>query len=268
MSSDGRAKTNIEERLNLSDVVSQGEWESALEKFRAGEKEATRARDGLAADRRCLPRVLIEKDYALQWPKRRGEAAGPLRGTAAATPLSPHVRSQPERGMRRLLDVRRPGGPSRPPARAEPPSSWYRERRSRRSTRFAGGWAGRSPGTRRLKRLQRRSRAVARAASAGHLPGRREVWPERLLAGQRRRLPHVLHRRSRGRGARERMDPARPDSAWPSGDVGGLTGGLSADPAVRVVAPARRVPEVGLPKSSFRQPSQSKSRSRLRCWDR
>ncbi len=49
-------------------VVSQREWSSALEQLRAKEKQATRARDALAAERRRLPRVRIEKTYAFQGP--------------------------------------------------------------------------------------------------------------------------------------------------------------------------------------------------------
>jgi predicted dithiol-disulfide oxidoreductase (DUF899 family) len=52
--------------MNLPDVVSQDEWEAAQEKLRAKEKEATNARDALAAERRRLPRLLIEKGYVLQ----------------------------------------------------------------------------------------------------------------------------------------------------------------------------------------------------------
>jgi len=52
--------------MDLPDVVSQGEWEAAQESFREREKQATRARDALAAERRRLPRVLIDKDYVLQ----------------------------------------------------------------------------------------------------------------------------------------------------------------------------------------------------------
>jgi predicted dithiol-disulfide oxidoreductase (DUF899 family) len=59
--------------MNLPDVVSQDEWEASLEKIRAKEKEATRARDALAAERRRLPRVLIDKTYVLQGPN--GEAS-------------------------------------------------------------------------------------------------------------------------------------------------------------------------------------------------
>jgi predicted dithiol-disulfide oxidoreductase (DUF899 family) len=58
--------------MKLPPVVSQREWETALEELRAKEKEATRASDALAADRRRLPRVLIEKDYLFEGPS--GEA--------------------------------------------------------------------------------------------------------------------------------------------------------------------------------------------------
>ena len=52
--------------MKLSPVVPQQEWDAALEGLRAKEKNATRARDALAADRRRLPRVRIEKEYVLE----------------------------------------------------------------------------------------------------------------------------------------------------------------------------------------------------------
>jgi predicted dithiol-disulfide oxidoreductase (DUF899 family) len=55
--------------MDLPDVVSQDEWESAQQQLRVKEKEATRARDALAAERRRLPRLLIKKDYVLQGPR-------------------------------------------------------------------------------------------------------------------------------------------------------------------------------------------------------
>jgi predicted dithiol-disulfide oxidoreductase (DUF899 family) len=54
--------------MDLPDVVSQDERESAQQQLRVKEKEATRARDALAAERRRLPRLLIKKDYVLQGP--------------------------------------------------------------------------------------------------------------------------------------------------------------------------------------------------------
>jgi predicted dithiol-disulfide oxidoreductase (DUF899 family) len=58
--------------MNLPSVVSQEEWQAALDELRAKEKEATRASDALAAERRRLPMARIEKDYVFEGPA--GEA--------------------------------------------------------------------------------------------------------------------------------------------------------------------------------------------------
>jgi predicted dithiol-disulfide oxidoreductase (DUF899 family) len=55
--------------VNLPEVVSAEEWEAAREKLLAREKEQTRARDALAAERRRLPMVRIEKDYIFEGPE-------------------------------------------------------------------------------------------------------------------------------------------------------------------------------------------------------
>jgi predicted dithiol-disulfide oxidoreductase (DUF899 family) len=54
--------------MELPPVVSPDEWEAARDQLLAKEKEATRARDALAAERRRLPRVRIEKEYAFEGP--------------------------------------------------------------------------------------------------------------------------------------------------------------------------------------------------------
>jgi predicted dithiol-disulfide oxidoreductase (DUF899 family) len=54
--------------MNLPPVVSQAEWESARAALLAKEKAATRARDALAAERRRLPRVRIDKEYLFDGP--------------------------------------------------------------------------------------------------------------------------------------------------------------------------------------------------------
>ncbi len=54
--------------MQLPPIVSQQEWKAAREKLLAKEKAATHARDALAAERRRLPRVRIEKDYAFDGP--------------------------------------------------------------------------------------------------------------------------------------------------------------------------------------------------------
>jgi predicted dithiol-disulfide oxidoreductase (DUF899 family) len=60
-------------RANLPRVVSPAEWQAAREALLAKEKEATRARDALAAERRRLPMVRIDKDYIFEGPD--GEAS-------------------------------------------------------------------------------------------------------------------------------------------------------------------------------------------------
>ena len=54
--------------MDLPPVVSPAEWEEAREELLAKEKEATRARDALAAERRRLPLVRFDKDYVFEGP--------------------------------------------------------------------------------------------------------------------------------------------------------------------------------------------------------
>ena len=54
--------------MTLPEVVSEAEWRAARDELLAKEKEATRALDALAAERRRLPIVLVEKDYELVGP--------------------------------------------------------------------------------------------------------------------------------------------------------------------------------------------------------
>jgi predicted dithiol-disulfide oxidoreductase (DUF899 family) len=55
--------------MNLPPVVSPTEWQAAREALLVKEKEATRTRDALAAERRKLPMVRIEKDYVFDGPE-------------------------------------------------------------------------------------------------------------------------------------------------------------------------------------------------------
>ncbi len=58
---------NTEER-NRPDVVSRAEWLAARKDFLLREKEFTRQRDALNAQRRRLPMVKIEKEYVFETP--------------------------------------------------------------------------------------------------------------------------------------------------------------------------------------------------------
>ena len=54
--------------MDLPPIVSTAEWQEARERLLVKEKEATRARDALAAERRRLPMVRIDKDYVFEGP--------------------------------------------------------------------------------------------------------------------------------------------------------------------------------------------------------
>jgi predicted dithiol-disulfide oxidoreductase (DUF899 family) len=56
------------ETMALPPVVSEAEWEDARQRLLAKEKDGTKARDALAAERRRLPRVEIEKQYVFDGP--------------------------------------------------------------------------------------------------------------------------------------------------------------------------------------------------------
>lgn len=54
--------------MNTPPIVSPQEWEAARERLLTKEKELTRARDALAAERRRMPRMAVEGPYAFDGP--------------------------------------------------------------------------------------------------------------------------------------------------------------------------------------------------------
>lgn len=54
--------------MNMPPIVSPQEWETAREQLLVKEKELTRARDALAAERRRMPRMAVEKGYVFDGP--------------------------------------------------------------------------------------------------------------------------------------------------------------------------------------------------------
>src|SRR4029453_2913775 len=59
--------------MKTPEIVSQQEWQAAREALLVKEKEHTRARDALAAERRRMPWMAVEKEYRFEGPK--GEAS-------------------------------------------------------------------------------------------------------------------------------------------------------------------------------------------------
>jgi predicted dithiol-disulfide oxidoreductase (DUF899 family) len=54
--------------MHVPPIVSPQEWAAEREKLLVEEKELTRARDALAAKRRRMPRMAVEKDYRFEGP--------------------------------------------------------------------------------------------------------------------------------------------------------------------------------------------------------
>src|SRR6266699_6153687 len=60
---------NKEKGMKVPKAVSPKEWEAARQNLLVKEKEMTRARDALAAERRRMPWVAVEKEYHFEGPK-------------------------------------------------------------------------------------------------------------------------------------------------------------------------------------------------------
>src|SRR4030081_2853774 len=54
--------------MNLTPTLPPQEWKASLEELLVKEKELTRSRDALAAQRRRMPRMAVDNDYAFDGP--------------------------------------------------------------------------------------------------------------------------------------------------------------------------------------------------------
>ena len=88
--------------MNLPPIVSPQEWESAREELLIKEKELTRARDALAAERRRMPRMAVEKEYAFEGPRGPASLLDLFEGRSQLVLyrffFEPGVSGWPERG--------------------------------------------------------------------------------------------------------------------------------------------------------------------------
>src|SRR5205823_14201266 len=63
------AKAKRRKTMKTPPIVSPQEWEAAREQLLVKEKKLTRARDALAAERRRMPWLAVEKEYKFEGPK-------------------------------------------------------------------------------------------------------------------------------------------------------------------------------------------------------
>ena len=220
--------------MNMPPIVSPQEWEAAREELLVKEKELTRARDALAAERRRMPRMAVEKDYRFEGPD----------GPASLLDLFD--------GRRQLIVYR---------FFFEPGVAGWPESGCRGCSFMADQVA-------HLAHLNARDTTLAFVSRAPQADIER--WKARMgwdipwytltddfdadfgvdewhgtnaFYPRRRRpdLPHLLHQQPRRRGAGQHLGLPRHHRARPPGGLGGLARGLPADPALRVVEPPRRV---------------------------
>lgn len=55
--------------MKMPPIVTSQDWEAARQELLTKEKEVTRARDALAAERRRMPRMAVEKEYRFEGPE-------------------------------------------------------------------------------------------------------------------------------------------------------------------------------------------------------
>ena len=70
--------------MDTPPIVSAQEWDAAHQQLLVKEKEVMRAHDALAAMRRRMPWVAVDKEYEFDGPDGKVEAAGPVRWAAPA----------------------------------------------------------------------------------------------------------------------------------------------------------------------------------------
>jgi predicted dithiol-disulfide oxidoreductase (DUF899 family) len=88
--------------MKMPPVVSPQEWESARQDLLVKEKELTRARDALAAERRRMPRLAVEKEYRFEGPDGLASLLDLFQGRRQLVVyrffFEPGVEGWPERG--------------------------------------------------------------------------------------------------------------------------------------------------------------------------
>ena len=133
--------------MNLPHVVSPAEWEAAHAALLVKEKQATRARDALAAQRRRLPMVRVEKQYAFEGPDGEVSLLDLFDGRRQLIVYHHMLQpgdTDPCSGCSMVVDNIGHLATCTP---ATPRWSWCRGRHRRRSRRSRSAWVGRFPGT-------------------------------------------------------------------------------------------------------------------------
>ncbi len=228
----------IRRQVTLPKIVAPSAWRRASRKLLVKEKAATRARDRLAAERRRLPMVPIEKDYVFTGPQGRVRLIDLFAGRPQLIlyhfMFAPGVGGWPAAGCPGCsMMVDQFGHPAHLHARGGVPLPGV------------AGAPAEASGLQEADALDDPLVLVRRQ----HLqPGfrpldqpRRDLRLERLRARRRKDLSHLLYRRARRGGAGQRLDASGSGTLWPTGKMGGRAGGPPPGSTVCLVAAPRQL---------------------------
>ena len=214
-------------------VVSKQEWEAAREKMLVKEKAMTRARDALAAERRRMPWMAVEKAYAFEGPKGKASLVDLFDGRRQLIVyrafFEPGVHGWPEHaciGCSMVAD-----------------QVAHLAHLNARDTTLA--FVSRAPQAdiARLKARMGWEIPWYTVTDSFDADFGVDEWhgTNAFIRDGDKSLPHLLHQQPRRRGDGQHLELPRHHRARPPGGVGGLAGRLSADPAVQMVELARQL---------------------------
>jgi hypothetical protein len=244
-------------------IVSAEEWEQAREQMLVKEKAFTRSRDALAAERRRMPWMAVEKQYEFEGPNGKLRLLDLFEGRPQLILyrafFEPGVFGWPDHACRGCSfgadQVSPPRAPQRP---RHHPRLRFARARSPTSRASKRAWNGTCPGT------PSRKTPPSTSTSAWTSVAR----PQHLLPrSASAHLPHLLHQQSRRRSHGNGLwSLPRPHSPRPPGNMGRFARRLShRSAALQVVELARRVWESGRPQvgQSARQRQRNPKAQRL-----
>ncbi len=138
--------------MKMPPIVTPQEWESAREELLVKEKELTRARDGLAAERRRMPRMAVEKDYRFEGPDGPASLLDLFEGRRQLIVyrffFEPGVHGWPESGCRGCSFMADQVAHLAHLNSRDTTFALASRAPQAEIERYRRGWAGRSPGTR------------------------------------------------------------------------------------------------------------------------
>ena len=219
--------------MDMPPIVSPQEWAAAREELLAKEKELTRARDALAAERRRMPCMAVEKDYRFEGPDGPVSLLDLFEGRRQLIVyryfFEPGVAGWPESGCRGCSFV------------ADQVA--HLAHLNARDTTLA--FVSRAPQADIERWKARMGWEIPWYTLTDEFDADFGVdeWhgTNAFFRDDEPGLPHLLRQPARRRGDGQHLELPRHHRARAPGGLGGLAGGLPADPALRLVEPPRRV---------------------------